>query len=54
MHGLLGSVAHELIHLAACPVTVIPERMVEPHVPEPEPEPEPEAEVPDPPFAALL
>ena len=28
--GLLGSVAHELIHLAVCPVTVIPERMVEP------------------------
>jgi nucleotide-binding universal stress UspA family protein len=27
--SLLGSVAHELIHLAACPVTVIPERAVE-------------------------
>jgi nucleotide-binding universal stress UspA family protein len=27
--ALLGSVAHELIHLAACPVTVIPERAVE-------------------------
>jgi nucleotide-binding universal stress UspA family protein len=26
--ALLGSVAHELIHLAACPVTVIPERAV--------------------------
>jgi len=26
---LLGSVAHELIHLAECPVTVIPERAVE-------------------------
>ena len=26
--ALFGSVAHELIHLAACPVTVIPERMV--------------------------
>ena len=26
--ALLGSVAHELIHLASCPVTVIPERMV--------------------------
>jgi nucleotide-binding universal stress UspA family protein len=30
VRALLGSVAHELIHLAACPVTVIPERMVEP------------------------
>ena len=29
MRALLGSVAHELIHLAACPVTVIPERMVQ-------------------------
>jgi nucleotide-binding universal stress UspA family protein len=29
MRALLGSVAHELIHLAPCPVTVIPERMVE-------------------------
>jgi nucleotide-binding universal stress UspA family protein len=29
MRALLGSVAHELIHLAGCPVTVIPERMVE-------------------------
>jgi nucleotide-binding universal stress UspA family protein len=29
MRALLGSVAHELIHLASCPVTVIPERMVE-------------------------
>jgi nucleotide-binding universal stress UspA family protein len=28
MRALLGSVAHELIHLADCPVTVIPERMV--------------------------
>jgi nucleotide-binding universal stress UspA family protein len=28
MRALLGSVAHELIHLAPCPVTVIPERMV--------------------------
>jgi nucleotide-binding universal stress UspA family protein len=27
--SLLGSVAHELIHLADCPVTVIPERAVE-------------------------
>jgi len=29
MRALLGSVAHELIHLAPCPVTLIPERMVE-------------------------
>ena len=28
LRALLGSVAHEVIHLAACPVTVIPERMV--------------------------
>jgi nucleotide-binding universal stress UspA family protein len=28
VRALLGSVAHELIHLAGCPVTVIPERMV--------------------------
>ena len=27
--ALLGSVSHELIHLAGCPVTVIPERAVE-------------------------
>jgi nucleotide-binding universal stress UspA family protein len=27
--ALLGSVAHELIHLSECPVTVIPERAVE-------------------------
>jgi nucleotide-binding universal stress UspA family protein len=27
--ALLGSVSHELIHLARCPVTVIPERAVE-------------------------
>jgi nucleotide-binding universal stress UspA family protein len=26
--ALLGSVAHELIHLARCPVTVIPERAI--------------------------
>jgi nucleotide-binding universal stress UspA family protein len=31
VRALLGSVAHELIHLADCPVTVIPERMVETH-----------------------
>ena len=29
MRALLGSVAHELIHLAECPVTVIPERVVD-------------------------
>jgi nucleotide-binding universal stress UspA family protein len=29
MRALLGSVAHELIHLADRPVTVIPEAMVE-------------------------
>ena len=29
VRALLGSVAHELIHLAPCPVTVIPERMVD-------------------------
>jgi nucleotide-binding universal stress UspA family protein len=34
MRALLGSVAHELIHLARCPVTVIPERMVAPREPE--------------------
>jgi nucleotide-binding universal stress UspA family protein len=27
--ALLGSVAHELIHLAECPITVIPERVVD-------------------------
>ena len=27
--ALLGSVAHELIHLAGCPITVIPERVVD-------------------------
>ena len=26
--ALLGSVAHEIIHLAACPVTMIPERAI--------------------------
>jgi nucleotide-binding universal stress UspA family protein len=31
VRALLGSVAHELIHLAPCPVTVIPERMVDDH-----------------------
>ena len=29
VRALLGSVAHEVIHQAACPVTVIPERMVD-------------------------
>jgi nucleotide-binding universal stress UspA family protein len=38
VRALLGSVAHELIHLAPCPVTVIPERMVEHEAPTPEPE----------------
>jgi len=28
VRALLGSVAHEVIHLASCPVTVIPEQMV--------------------------
>jgi nucleotide-binding universal stress UspA family protein len=28
VRALLGSVAHEVIHLAACPVVVIPEQMV--------------------------
>lgn len=27
MRALLGSVSHEVIHLATCPVTVIPERL---------------------------
>ncbi len=34
VRALLGSVAHELVHLAACPVTVIPERMVDTHADE--------------------
>ena len=29
VRALLGSVAHEVIHHAACPVTVIPERVVD-------------------------
>jgi nucleotide-binding universal stress UspA family protein len=29
--ALFGSVAHELIHLADCPITVIPERVVDRH-----------------------
>jgi nucleotide-binding universal stress UspA family protein len=31
VRALLGSVAHDVIHRAQCPVTVIPERMVAPH-----------------------
>jgi nucleotide-binding universal stress UspA family protein len=31
MRALMGSVAHDVIHRANCPVTVIPERMVELH-----------------------
>ena len=50
VRALLGSVAHEVIHLAACPVTVIPERMVEPRLTTPEPETVTSA----PPYAALL
>jgi nucleotide-binding universal stress UspA family protein len=46
MRALLGSVAHELIHLARCPVTVIPERMVDPR--------EPETTDPRPAYTALL
>ena len=29
VRALLGSVAHEVIHQAACPVTVVPERLVD-------------------------
>ncbi len=29
VRGLLGSVAHEVLHLATCPVTVIPERFLD-------------------------
>jgi nucleotide-binding universal stress UspA family protein len=29
IRGLLGSVAHDVLHRAKCPVTVIPERMVD-------------------------
>jgi nucleotide-binding universal stress UspA family protein len=39
MRALLGSVAHELIHLAPCAVTVIPERMVGRDAPPTEAEP---------------
>jgi nucleotide-binding universal stress UspA family protein len=46
MRALLGSVAHELIHLARCPVTVIPERMVDPR--------ESETADPRPVYTALL
>jgi nucleotide-binding universal stress UspA family protein len=38
VRALLGSVAYALIHLAPCPVTVIPERMVEPDRATAEPE----------------
>ena len=31
MRALLGSVAHDVIHRAHCPVTVIPERMADRH-----------------------
>ena len=31
MRALLGSVAHDVIHRAHCPVTVIPERMADQH-----------------------
>ena len=37
VRALLGSVAHELIHLAPCAVTVIPERMVAAPAQRPEP-----------------
>ncbi len=30
LHALLGSVAYETLHLASCPVTVIPERSLAP------------------------
>jgi nucleotide-binding universal stress UspA family protein len=33
VRALLGSVAHEVIHLASCPVTVIPERLVDAELP---------------------
>jgi nucleotide-binding universal stress UspA family protein len=32
VRGLLGSVAHDVIHLAHCPVLVVPERAVAAHV----------------------
>jgi len=35
MRALLGSVAHDVIHLAHCPVTVIPERMADRHAARP-------------------
>ena len=35
MRALLGSVAHDVIHRADCPVTVIPERMAERNPAEP-------------------
>ena len=39
VRALLGSVAHELIHLAPCPVTVIPERMAAREAATPDAEP---------------
>ena len=38
VRALLGSVAHELIHTSTCPVTVIPERMVDARAETREPE----------------
>ena len=35
MRALLGSVAHDVLHRADCPVTVIPERMADPDAAEP-------------------
>ena len=35
IRALIGSVAHEVIHRAQCPVTVIPERMVDRNAAEP-------------------
>jgi nucleotide-binding universal stress UspA family protein len=35
MRALMGSVAHDVIHRAQCPVTVIPERMVDRDAAEP-------------------
>jgi nucleotide-binding universal stress UspA family protein len=35
IRALIGSVAHDVIHRAQCPVTVIPERMADPDAAEP-------------------
>ena len=35
IRALIGSVAHDVIHRAHCPVTVIPERMADPDAAEP-------------------